>query len=287
MQTDLSKRTASMLRGVTEDLYKSSSEWSDRPKPLNVADHDAMIAFLREAPISGMQLVGKGIHRPWIITFSDGFSAGLVSCTKAIFKTVRSIEETSYYKSSTDPAVTSPERELAAYALDRAVGFDLIPPTAAREVFDQGFGAVQAWVHSPLAVDWFEAGYNYREDYENPWLHRLCAFDFLCGNLDRHAGNWILDSFHRVYAIDNGYSFVKDDHRRYLKCNIGRLFFERPVHPQVAEEIKAIKPEFIVAALRSFGFRAGETEGVLKRLAELKQKSVWDIQDGKWARDGR
>lgn len=284
MQTDLSKKAASLLRGLTEELYKSSASWIDRPKPLGPAEHEAMVSFLREAPITSLHLAGRGIHRPWIVTLDEGFDVGLVTCSKAIFKTIRSIEETDYYNRSTDPAVTSPEREVAAYSLDRAIGFNLVPPTTTREVFDLGFGAIQAWVNAPLAIDWYESGYDYRKDYENPWLHRLCAFDFLCGNLDRHAGNFIFDSYRRVYAIDNGYSFVKNDYRHYFKNTVGRKFYNHPIHPTVLEEIARIQENAIISALRPFGFRAGEVEGVLQRLAELKQKKKWDIEDGKWGR---
>jgi len=136
---------------------------------------------------------------------------------------------------------------------------------------------------SPLAADWADSGYEFREDYENPWLHLLCAFDFISGNLDRHSGNFIMDSFHRAYAIDNGYTFVKDDFRDYLKCNIGKRFNGQLINPFVREMILGIDPDAVVASLRPFGFRHGEIEGALTRINELKQKTVWDVVDGKWA----
>jgi len=287
MRTTLSNTFQLMLRGTTDALLRKTkdigAEWSNRRKPLTPLDHADMCRFLRTAPIDELDIIGRGIHRPWKVIFNGGNKVGVVTTQCAVFKTVRSIEETSYYRECTDSRVTSPERELAAYALDRALGFNLVPPTVGREVLGLGFGSLQAWVLSPLAVDWAESGYEFREDYDNPWLHLLCAFDFITGAMDRHSGNFIMDSFHRVYAIDNGYTFVKDDIRDYLKCNIGRRFRDKPIHPYVRDMLAAIDPNMIAVTLHPFGFRSGEIEGVVTRLNELQQKAVWDINDGKWS----
>jgi len=287
LQTAESRHVEQLLRKCSTSLKRLNEDigttWANRRKPMGIIDHRDMCRFLREEPIDSIQLVGRGIHRPWQLGFDNGYKVGLITCDTALFKTIRSIEETNYYKKSTDRSVTSPERELAAYALDRALQFNLVPPTVWREVFDLGYGVVQAWVSAPLAIDWYESGYDYRKDYENPWLHLLCAFDFIIGSLDRHAANWIIDTFHRVYAIDNGYSFVKDDYREWFKCNVGRRFKDQPIHPLVKAELDSIDPQVIPVALRPFGFRCGEIEGAMTRLSELKGKKVWDIEDGRWS----
>lgn len=286
MKTHSSDLVQKLLRGATDSLLSQSdafgSSWARRKKPFSLTDHFDMCAFLRAAPVDEIDLVGRGIHRPWKVTFKSGYKIGPVTCNVALFKTLRSVEETNYYLNSTDNNITPPEREIAAYALDRALGFNLVPPTVGRELFDLGFGSLQAWVLAPLAIDWKEAGYNFREDYENPWLHLLCVFDFIIGSLDRHSGNFIFDTFHRVYAIDNGYSFVKDDIRDWLKCNIGRRFRGQPIHPYVRMLVGAIDPSVIETALQPFGFRHGEIEGAIQRLEELKKKEVWDITNGHW-----
>jgi hypothetical protein len=180
-------------------------------------------------------------------------------------------------------SITGPERELLAYDLDRATGFNLIPPTVGRYVDELGFGSVMAWVRAPLAIDWVKnKTYRYRDHPENPWLHKCAAFDFITGQIDRHAANWILDKNFRVYAIDNGYSFVKGDDRTFLKCNIGKYLVGKPVHPDVINFVRSIDEQTVWRVLKNRGFKQQEPEGVMQRLEEMKNTTVWGIMGDLW-----
>ena len=252
-------------------------------KELSDLDHARMTLVLKHAEVLYAEPIGRGVHRPYKIRLKNSESVGLIDCSEVVLKTVHCQYETKKYCQSVDLSITGPERELLAYDLDRACGFDLVPPTVGRHVDDLGYGSVMAWVRAPLAIDLVRnREYRYRDHPENPWLHRCAAFDFITGQIDRHAANWILDKDRRVYAIDNGYSFVKGDDRRFLKCNIGKHLVGTPVHPDVVNFVRGIDEKKVWEILQNRGFKNGEAEGVMKRLEEMKKTEVWAVMGDLW-----
>lgn len=244
--------------------------------------HGLMVLALRGGVVAEVAPIGKGIHRPYRVTFHSGLDYGPVTTRSAALKTVFCQFENKRYCESVDLAITGPEREILSYALDRAIGFGLVPPTVGREVDGIGFGSVQAWVDRPTAWQWIARGYDYRKDSGNPWLHRLAAFDFIRGEIDRHSNNWIMDEGHRVYAIDNGYSFVKGDNRTWFRTSAGKALRGAPVHPEVRGEIGRIDEATVLGLLGAGRFAHGEAEGVVKRVRELKELRTWTKLGDLW-----
>lgn len=251
-------------------------------KSLSDLDHARMTLVLRHAEELYVEPIGRGVHRPYKVRLKTGEHVGHVDCSRAVMKTVHCQFETKRYCTSMDPRITGPEREILAYELDRVMGFDLIPPTVGREVYKMGYGSVQAWVKQPLVIEWIKKGYDYKKHPENPWLHRLAAFDFITGQIDRHAANAILDEKHRVYAIDNGYSFTRKDDRTYLKCNAGKALVGIAVHSDTRELVAKIDEKRVWDAMKNRGFQSAEPEGVIKRLREMKALETWKVLGGYW-----
>lgn len=261
----------------------SSGGWEElEGKPISAGDKERMRINLRFSPEVEISGIGRGIHRPYKVKLQDGFKQGVLDCRLGVFKTVHCQYETKRYCKSMDLRITGPERELLAYDLDQVLKFDLVPPTVGRELDRIGFGSIQAWVASPSGWEWVQKGYDFRQHPKNPWLHRLAAFDFITGNIDRHSGNWMLDAGHRVYAIDNGYSFVKGDDREFLRSSAGKMLVGFPIHPVVMHEIAGISEQQVARVLQGRGFTEGEEDGVLKRIRELKTLDRWRKLGALW-----
>lgn len=252
------------------------------PKKAEVRDRELMARALKHGDETEVQPIGRGIHRPYRITFSEGVEIGSVTTKQAVMKTVYCQFENKRYCQSVDLSISGPERELLSYELDKVLGFDLVPPVVGREIARMGFGSLQAWVSEPTAWEWNTKGYDYRKDLRNPWLHRLAAFDFIRGEIDRHANNWLMDVNRRVYAIDNGYSFVKGDDRTWFRSSAGKHLNGTPVHPIVAGEIRSIDEQAVWKVMQDRGFVNGEAEGVLKRIQQLKSLRVWEKLGDLW-----
>jgi len=261
---------------IKENQEESSSMFSQLA-------HARMTLVLKHSDVLYVDPIGRGVHRPYKVRLKNSESCGIIDCSEVVFKTVHCQYETKRYCSSVDLSITGPERELLAYDIDRVMEFELVPPTVGRHVDHLGYGSVMAWVRAPLAVDLVKDGsYKYRNHPENPWLHRCAAFDFITGQIDRHAANWLIDKDRRVYAIDNGYSFVKGDDRTFLKCNIGKYLVGKTVHPEIKNLVRKVDEQKVWSVLQNRGFKNKEPEGVMKRLEEMKKLSVWDIMGGMW-----
>ncbi len=96
-------------------------------------------------------------------------------------------------------------REIAAFELAAALGWDLVPETVLIDG-PLGEGSLQRFVE----VD-YEDHYFTMHEEDDPdlarQLRRICCFDLLANNTDRKSGHCLLDLDRHVWAIDNALSF--------------------------------------------------------------------------------
>ncbi|HUU60679.1 MAG TPA: hypothetical protein VMZ50_14155 [Phycisphaerae bacterium] len=252
-------------------------------KQAGPGERAGMCIALREGEEVELRAIGRGNHQPYEVVFRDGHDAGVVSTRRAVFKTTHVHRENKRYRESMDPRFPGSEREVLCHDIDQLLGFDLVPPTVHREVARLGTGSVQAWVDAPTAWESYKSGdYDWREDTKNPWLHRLAALDFVTGQIDRHANNWMMDAERRVYATDNGYAFPDGDDRKWFKSSAGKALVGADIHPQVRAEVSAADPRDVEALLRAAGCGEGEVSGVTGRLRELRGLSAWKKLGAHW-----
>lgn len=94
-------------------------------------------------------------------------------------------------------------REVAAYLVCDALGWEMIPPTVLRQG-PHGLGSVQFFIHAQDEAHYFtiqdDPGYT-------PDLMRLAAFDVIANNADRKSGHCLVDHQGRLWAIDNALTF--------------------------------------------------------------------------------
>jgi len=137
-------------------------------------------------------------------------------------------------------------REVAAYEVSAALGWDLVPPTAWRDGGPFGQGMVQAWVSAPDGGDmvpggglvdvvargrtpagWLEVldahGHGgepvtlvHADDAD---LRRMCLFDAVVNNADRKGGHVLHgrvlpDTATATYGVDHGVTFSEDEKLR-------------------------------------------------------------------------
>ncbi len=100
-------------------------------------------------------------------------------------------------------AGTLGKREVAAYLVSRALGWELVPPTVLREG-PYGLGSLQWFVDAQEDEHFFtirdRPGYAAR-------LRQLAAFDVITNNADRKSGHCLLDQTGHLWAIDNALTF--------------------------------------------------------------------------------
>ena len=108
------------------------------------------------------------------------------------------------------PDGTLAGRELSAYLVSEASGWDVVPPTVMRDG-PFGSGMCQLWVDVDETVDLSELA---RSDH--PDLRRMAVFDAVVNNADRKGGHLLPRGDGRVQGVDHGICFSSEDKLRTL-----------------------------------------------------------------------
>nr|WP_240670336.1 SCO1664 family protein [Actinoplanes solisilvae] len=126
------------------------------------------------------------------------------------------------------PDGTLAGREVSAYLVSRATGWDVVPPTILREG-PLGVGALQLWIDEPDTAEsliGFVPAYDVPEDWlavanardedgdayalahaDDVRLARLAVFDAVINNADRKGGHVLYPATGSIHGVDHGVSF--------------------------------------------------------------------------------
>lgn len=98
-------------------------------------------------------------------------------------------------------------REVAAYRLAAAMGFDFVPATLLRDG-PLGEGSLQLMVDADFEQHYFTL-FETREQLHDRF-REIAVFDILANNTDRKSGHVLIDNADHVWAIDHGLCFSAD-----------------------------------------------------------------------------
>ncbi len=96
-------------------------------------------------------------------------------------------------------------REVAAYAVSRAAGWDVVPPTVMRDG-PFGPGMCQLWIDHDPEVDLIAL--SRRTDHAG--LRDMAVFDAVVNNADRKIGHLLPVTDGHLYGCDHGVCFAED-----------------------------------------------------------------------------
>ncbi len=100
------------------------------------------------------------------------------------------------------PDRTLTRREVAAWLVSEAMGWDLVPPTILRDG-PFGEGMFQAYVEPDPSVDVWSMVVE-----DDPRLRRMATFDAAVNNTDRKGGHILpVDGGRHVHGVDHGVTF--------------------------------------------------------------------------------
>ncbi len=227
------------------------------PRP-GAMDDDALAAWLAAAEIVGSEDLPAGITEPQRITLrKDGVEmravAKQLSTDFGAGHSTKSLNEGDRF-----------EYDVAAYALDRLLGLDMVPVTVARKVGGH-MSAVQFWV---------EGSINARQMIEaklapegwcpvDPQYNLMNVFDVLVHNTDRTQENLLLTRDWNVVLIDHSRAFT-------LEQDAPRLLYQKPVDlpPAFAKRLAALDREALDRSLGPWLHRR-QIDALLKRRDRL------------------
>ena len=163
-------------------------------------------------------------------------------------------------------------RELAAYLLSEALGWELIPPTVAREDGPYGEGALQLFVHADFEQHYFTL----REDpAHHERLRRICLFDLVANNADRKSGHCLAGPDGVIWAIDNALCFHAEPKLRTVIWDFGGEPIPGGLLDDLRRLVRAGLPAPLVALLRP-----EELEALAARARAVVKHGRFPVNEG-------
>jgi uncharacterized repeat protein (TIGR03843 family) len=141
------------------------------------------------------------------------------------------------------------QREVAAYELSEALGWDLVPLTLARGEGPLGAGSLQLFVEADFEQHYFTL---LEDERHHDGLKRVCAFDVVANNTDRKSGHVLVDGDGHLWAIDNGLSFHHEFKLRTVIWDFGGEPVPDDVLGDLARLVEGGLPDGLAAVLDPF-----------------------------------
>ena len=161
------------------------------------------------------------------------------------------------------PDGTLHRREVAAFALARALGWPKIPPTVLREG-PYGPGSVQLFVPFDVEHHFFTLEMEHADVFR-----RVALFDIAANNADRKGGHCLLDADGDVWMIDHGVCFAVEPKLRTVIWT----FVDEPLPADAAADLARVRDELAagvgVATILGDLLAPAETAAVHERIARL------------------
>jgi hypothetical protein len=171
------------------------------------------------------------------------------------------------------PDQTLAGREVAAFLVSEALGWNLVPPTVFREKGSpMGPGSVQLFIEHDPELHYFTFNVSQRQH-----LTQVMLFDLLINNADRKAGHLLFDPQGELFLIDHGLSFHVEDKLRTVIWD----FAGEAIPPGLLQDVRQVIPalssgEELHRALRPHLLRA-EIDALQKRAQALVDNEVYPL----------
>jgi len=173
------------------------------------------------------------------------------------------------------PEGTLTRREVAAYLVSEASGWDIVPPTILREG-PFGEGMLQVFIEPDPLVDvigWIND--------DDPRLRRMAAFDAAVNNTDRKGGHILpVDGGRRVHGVDHGVCFSVTPKLRTVLWG----WRGEPLLPDELAGLRRIRDALdqdLGTGLRALLSRA-EVRATVRRVDNLLERGVFPLPSPSW-----
>jgi uncharacterized repeat protein (TIGR03843 family) len=196
-------------------------------------------------------------------TFLVRISQGERSC-RAIYKPLRG------ERPLWDFAPGLHRREVAAYRLAIAMGFDFVPITVLRDG-PLGEGSVQLLIDADFEQHYFTLFESQPELHDQ--FRDIAVFDIVANNTDRKSGHVLIDADKHVWGIDHGLCFAADFKLRTVIWEFGGETLPEPLLDAVRKVADTVPLE--VASLLD----SDEVEALTQRAAWLLEHRQFPVDD--------
>lgn len=134
------------------------------------------------------------------------------------------------------PVATLARREVAAYLVSEALGWQLVPPTVYRTKGPVGAGSLQQFIEHDAEYHYFNFS---KEDQQR--LRPTALFDLLINNADRKGSHILIDEDNHIWLIDHGVCFHVEDKLRTVVWD----FAGEPIPGELCADLARLNRQLI------------------------------------------
>jgi hypothetical protein len=164
------------------------------------------------------------------------------------------------------PHHTLAHREVAAYIVSEALGWNFVPYTALREDGPYGPGSIQQYIE-------YDPNYHYFNfsDEDKTRLKPVMLFDLLCNNADRKGSHVIIEAeTDKLWLIDHGLCFHEDDKLRTVIWD----YAGQPIPKNLLDDLSHLSSPGLLADLQPF-LSSNEISALITRAETLVASDVF------------
>ena len=163
-------------------------------------------------------------------------------------------------------------REVGAYLISEALGWELVPPTILRKNGPLGTGSLQQYIeHDP------NDHYFTYEDKDRQRLRPVVLFDLILNNADRKGGHILRDQNDHLWLIDHGLCFHSEDKLRTVIWD----FSGEPIPENLLKDLNNLEDALCEGASLHIALqtllRSSEIMAMAMRIARLRQHGEFPL----------
>lgn len=232
-------------------------------------DGDAQRRLLREGQIKARALMPDCSNYTYLAQVGDATG----SETLAVYKPAEGETPLDDF-----PDGTLGKREVAAYLVSAALGWQIVPLTVYRSDGPLGPGSLQQFIVADLREHYFSLMPSRAADFR-----AMAAFDVIVNNADRKSGHCLIDREDHIWGIDNGltfhplpklrtviWEFAGEEVPKHLRSDAGRLARELMAGDAWVKDLRAM-------------ISGAETRALAQRARRLADEGRYPEPSSRWA----
>lgn len=172
------------------------------------------------------------------------------------------------------PSASLAQREVAAYLVSEALGWNFVPPTVYRQQAPIGPGSLQLFVeHDP------EYNYFNLSEADHQRLRPVVIFDVLINNADRKGSHILFDPDDHMWLIDHGVCFHREDKMRTVIWDFAGEAIPEELINSLREFRLKLKSETELVSNLQECLNKEETSALAPRTDQLLKSGQFPAQD--------
>lgn len=166
------------------------------------------------------------------------------------------------------------DREVAAYIISEALGWNLVPPTVIRRKAPFGQGSLQVFIPHDPQQNYFSFGKDLHKK-----LRPTVLLDLVINNADRKGSHIILDEYGGIKLIDHGLCFHTEPKLRTVIWD----FSGQPIPANLLEALDLLRGKILSKSnfytdLKKY-LKEAEIHAIAHRIQEIMDHPVYPAPD--------